>query len=115
MCIRDSSSTAVTGEATLTWASAGDDGMSGNLTGTYRIQYATYTATWSTSTTPTDATTVTISTTNVEPGVTQSTTIAGLTAGTTYYFALFSGDEVPNWSEVSNAASLYLALSLIHI
>jgi hypothetical protein len=51
-------STATDGEVLLTWNSAGDDGMNGNLTGTYRIQYATYTPTWSTSSTPTNATTV---------------------------------------------------------
>jgi hypothetical protein len=46
-------STATDGEVLLTWNSAGDDGMNGNVTGTYRIQYATYTPTWSTSSTPT--------------------------------------------------------------
>ncbi|HNF60042.1 MAG TPA: hypothetical protein PLN89_10740, partial [Elusimicrobiota bacterium] len=56
-------------EATLSWNSAGDDNVNlGNLTGTYRIQYATYTAVWSTASTPANATTVTISTTNVVPG-----------------------------------------------
>jgi alpha-glucosidase (family GH31 glycosyl hydrolase) len=77
-----------------------------NLTGNYRIQYATYTATWSTGSTPTNATTVTISTTNAVPGVrAESTSHGGLTTGTTYYFALWTGDEVPNWSDVSNTAS----------
>ncbi|MBK8575373.1 MAG: hypothetical protein IPN90_06745 [Elusimicrobia bacterium] len=92
-------------EVTLTWASAGDDGMIGNLTGNYRIQYATFTASWSTSTTPTNATTVTISTTNVVPGAAQSRTVTGLTGGLTYYFVLWTGDEVPNWSGISNTTS----------
>ncbi|MBK8576628.1 MAG: VCBS repeat-containing protein [Elusimicrobia bacterium] len=97
--------TANPGEVTLTWASAGDDGMIGNLTGNYRIQYATYPASWSTSTTPTNATTVTISTTNVVPGAAQSRTVTGLTGGLTYYFVLWTGDEVPNWSGISNTTS----------
>jgi hypothetical protein len=57
------------GAINLSWASAGDDGSSGSLTGYYRIQYATYTATWSTSTTPTGAYTSTITATGVTPGV----------------------------------------------
>ncbi|MBK8869561.1 MAG: hypothetical protein IPN19_00550, partial [Elusimicrobia bacterium] len=98
-------STATDGEVLLTWNSAGDDAMNGNLAGTYRIQYATYTPTWSTSTTPTNATTVTISTTNVVPGSAQANLVTGLTSGLTYYFVLWSGDEVPNWSTISNSTS----------
>jgi hypothetical protein len=93
-------------QATLSWASAGDDNVNlGNLTGTYRIQYATFTAAWSTASTPTDATTVTIATTNVVPGSARSYTVTGLTAGPTYYFVLWSADEVPNWSDISNTTS----------
>ncbi|MBK8870456.1 MAG: hypothetical protein IPN19_05290 [Elusimicrobia bacterium] len=96
---------ATVGKIALAWNSAGDDGMSNNLTGNYRIQYATYTASWSTSTTPMDATTVSISTTNVGPGSAQSNLITGLTGGLTYYFVLWTGDEVPNWSTISNSTS----------
>ncbi|MBK8871069.1 MAG: hypothetical protein IPN19_08460 [Elusimicrobia bacterium] len=103
----------VDGEIDLTWSSAGDNGESGNLTGTYRIQYATYTVAWSTSSTPTDATTVTISTTNVVPGSAEAYTATGLTAGLTYYFVLWTGDEVPNWSEVSNTALVYLPVPVM--
>ena len=95
------------GEINLSWNSAGDDGMSGSLTGNYRIQYATYTVTWSTSSTPTNATTVTIATTTQTPGSAQATTISSLTGGTTYYFVLWSQDESNNWSAISNAASTY--------
>jgi predicted nucleotidyltransferase len=98
-------STATDDEVLLTWNSAGDDGMDGNLTGTYRLQYATYTATWSTESTPTDATTITISTTNAVPGSAISYKATGLTGGLTYYFVLWSGDEIPNWSDISNTTS----------
>ncbi|MBK8576532.1 MAG: hypothetical protein IPN90_12945 [Elusimicrobia bacterium] len=100
-------------QVTLNWNSAGDDMVTlGNLTGNYRIQYATYTASWSTSSTPSNATTVTISTTNATPGSAQSYTATGLTGGSTYYFVLWTGDEVPNWSDVSNTASVLLTPSV---
>jgi hypothetical protein len=105
-------STATDGEVLLTWNSAGDDGMNGNVTGTYRIQYATYTPTWSTSSTPTNATTVTIATTTQVPGSAQSKLITGLTGGLTYYFVLWTGDEVPNWSTISNSTSAVPALTV---
>jgi hypothetical protein len=109
----NSASGAATGEINLAWMSAGDDGMKGNLTGNYRIQYATYTASWSTTTTPTNATTVTISTTNVVPGTAQSKLISGLTGGLTYYFVLWTGDEVPNWSTISNTTSAVPVADLV--
>ena len=79
--------TAVTGNAggkiDLSWASAGNDDTTGDLTGNYRIQYATYSATWDTATTPAGAITTTMTATVVRPGVVQSTTITGLASGTT--------------------------------
>jgi hypothetical protein len=93
------------GEVDLSWNSAGDDGMTGDLTGNYRIQYATYTVSWSTASTPTDANTVTIGTTSVTPGSAQSKTMTGLIAGTTYYFVLWSQDEANNWSVISATVS----------
>jgi hypothetical protein len=106
-------STAGVGEVTLNWSSAGDDGMIGNLTGTYRIQYATYTASWSTSTTPTNATTVTIATTTQTPASAQANLVTGLTGGLTYYFVLWTADEVPNWSTISNTTSAVPVADLV--
>ncbi len=37
-------------------------------------------------------------------GTTQTVTVGGLTANTTYYFAMKVGDEIPNWSPLSNVA-----------
>jgi hypothetical protein len=89
------------GQVTLNWTSAGDNADVGNLTGNYRIQYATYTASWSTTSTPTNATTVTVSTTNAVAGSAQSQLITGL-GGTNVYFVLWSQDEAGNWSDISN-------------
>lgn len=36
------------------------------------------------------------------PGTEQSVTVTGLQPSTTYYFALKTGDDVPNWSGISN-------------
>jgi hypothetical protein len=98
---------AADGEADLSWNSVGDDGMTGDLTGNYRVQYATYTASWSASSTPADATTVTIGTTSVVPGTAQAKTISGINTGT-YYFVLWSQDEANNWSGISNTTSAFV-------
>jgi len=39
------------------------------------------------------------------PGTTQSVTVTGLLPSTTYYFAIKTADEVPNWSSISNVVS----------
>jgi chitodextrinase len=39
------------------------------------------------------------------PGAKQSVTVTGLLANTTYYFAIKTADEVPNWSGLSNVFS----------
>jgi chitodextrinase len=40
------------------------------------------------------------------PGSLQSYTVTGLASGTTYFFAIKTADEIPNWSAVSNNATL---------
>jgi DNA-binding beta-propeller fold protein YncE len=92
-------------QVTLSWNSPGDDGVFNDLTGNYRIQYATYTLSWSTSSTPTNATTVTVATTSVAPGSAQSWTLGSLDGGVTYYFVLWTQDDANNWSGISNTTS----------
>src|SRR6185503_8742955 len=38
-------------------------------------------------------------------GTKENVTVTGLNPGTTYYFALKTADEVPNWSGISNVIS----------
>lgn len=68
-------------------------------------EYATFTALWSTASTPTNATTVMISTTNAVPGSAQTKVITGLTGGIPTYFVLWTQDEVNNWSVIFGTAS----------
>ncbi|MFH2070296.1 MAG: fibronectin type III domain-containing protein [Elusimicrobiota bacterium] len=94
---------AAEGSINLTWTSPGDDAMVGNLPSgsQYKIQYSTWTGvTWSY-----NSAQVTISTSNVAPGANQVWIVGGLTSGATYYFRLWTADEVPNWSAISNSAT----------
>lgn len=86
----------------LTWTAPGDDAGTGTAT-TYDVRYSTSTINAGNFASATAA--------SGEPspgaaGHAESMTISGLTAGTTYYFALKTSDEVPNTSSVSNVPSL---------
>jgi hypothetical protein len=83
---------------TLGWTAPGDDGDAGTATG-YDIRYSTAVLTEAgfASAPPVSGAPA--------PGVAgtaQSCTVTGLSAGTVYYFALKTADEVPNWSGLSN-------------
>ncbi len=85
----------------LTWSSPGDDGSSGTAT-TYDIRYSTATITdanWASATQATGETAPKVS------GSTETFVITGLNPSTTYYFAIKTADEVPNWSALSNVTS----------
>lgn len=87
--------------ATLSWSATGDDGHAGVAT-SYDVRYATTpitAASWSAA-----------SACMGEPspglaGYRETFTVTGLTAGTTFYFALVVADEVPNASGPSNVAT----------
>jgi len=86
---------------TLTWTSPGDDGTAGTAA-QYDIRYSTSTITtanWG------SVTQVSGEPTPLAAGNSQSMVITGLNPSTTYYFALITADEVPNWSALSNVAS----------
>jgi len=87
---------------TLSWTSTGDDGNSGVATN-YDFRYATFPisdSNWS------SATQVTNEPTPLTAGQTQSITISNLTSNTLYFIAAKIGDEVPNWSPLSNIITI---------
>jgi hypothetical protein len=93
---------AQTASVQLSWTAPGDDGMTGTAS-QYDLRYSTAVITagnFASATrwvgTPTPA----------APGTTQSTTVTGLVGNTTYWFAIKAGDEVPNWSAMSNVVSI---------
>ncbi len=86
---------------TLTWTAPGDDGTTGTAT-TYDIRYSTATITAANFN---SATQVTGEPTPLVAGSSQTMTVTGLNSNTTYFFALKTADEVPNWSAISNVPS----------
>lgn len=85
----------------LTWTALGDDVNVGTAS-EYDIRYSTSLITevnWE------SATQLLVETTPQPAGSTETLVVTGLSRGTTYYFALKSADEVPNWSGLSNVAS----------
>jgi hypothetical protein len=86
---------------TLTWTAPGDDGSSG-IAAQYDIRYLTE---------PIDETNWDAAIqVEDEPapqaaGSTETFAVTGLLPNTTYYFAIKTADEVPNWSGLSNVAS----------
>ncbi|MDD5687532.1 MAG: discoidin domain-containing protein [Elusimicrobia bacterium] len=95
------SGVATSNSVVLSWTSVGDDGNTGTAT-TYDIRYSNVNIT--------DSNWATATQCSGEPaplvaGNNQSFTVQGLSAGITYYFAMKVGDEVPNWSGISNVVS----------
>jgi len=87
---------------TLTWTAPGDDGSTGTAT-TYDIRYSN--ASIDTDAKFNAATPVAGEPTPKVAGSAQSFVVNGLSPNTTYYFALKTADEVPNWSTLSNSPS----------
>jgi hypothetical protein len=89
---------------TLTWTAPGDDGMSGNATG-YILKYSSTgpitDSNWDSATTYAPS----LSWTPAKNGTKETHVVSGLTADTTYWFAIKAHDEVPNNSSVSNYVS----------
>jgi hypothetical protein len=92
---------ATTTSVTLTWTAPGDDGNTGTAS-SYDIRYsaaAITNANWGSA-----------SQCSGEPapqaaGADQTFTVTGLSPDTTYYFAIKTADEMPNWSGLSNMPS----------
>jgi len=89
------------GSVDLDWTAPGDDGNTGTAS-VYDVRYSgspITAANWD------SATQVTGEPVPSVAGSGESMTITGLTAGQTYYFALKTADEGPNWSPISNSPS----------
>jgi len=85
----------------LVWTATGDDGADGTAS-FYDIRYYTAPITeanWN------SATHVTGEPAPQPSGSDESFTVTGLSESTEYYFAIKVGDEVPNWSGLSNVVS----------
>ena len=92
---------ATTTSVTLTWTAPGDDDNTGTAS-SYDIRYS--------SATITNANWGSASQCSGEPvpqaaGNAQTFTVTGLSPDTTYYFAMKTADEIPNWSGLSNVPS----------
>jgi len=86
----------------LTWTAPGDDGDVAKAA-EYDIRYSTTLITASNWSSATSFSNPIVPTT---AGGEQCDTITGLSSTTKYYFAIRTGDEVPNWSEISNVDSM---------
>jgi len=98
----------VEGEVKLRWISPGDDGTEGNLTGKFRIDYATFSGYQFQS----SNFKLQISTENCKPLSSLSYVLTGLDAGVTYYFRIWALDEIPNCSDISNGATAYAQIDV---
>ena len=87
---------------TLTWTTPGDDSLSGTAS-QFDIRYSTSPITAANFLSATRFSTAVPA--PAAPGTSQSAVVTGLSAATTYYFAIKTGDEVPNWANVSNVVS----------
>ena len=85
----------------LTWTTTGDDSLTGTAS-QYDLRYSTSPITNSNFG---SATRVTGVPAPLPPGSAQTFTVPGLSPSTVYWFAIKTGDEVPNWSAMSNVAS----------
>jgi len=92
----------------LTW-SAPTDIYDNPLVGSYAIQYST----WVGATLSQANAQITISTSSVSPGAAQSYVVTGLTPNTSQYFYLWSADERPNWSSISNGTTVATLSNII--
>jgi len=83
---------------TLSWTTPGDDSLTG-IASQFDLRY---------SLSPINAANFASATRWIPmpmpatPGTRQSVTVTGLTPATTYYFAIKTADDVPNWSLISN-------------
>jgi phosphodiesterase/alkaline phosphatase D-like protein len=86
---------------TLSWTTPGDDSLTGTAS-QFDIRYSTSAITAANFASATRWTGAPVP---AAPGTHQSTVVTGLSPATTYYFAMKTADEVPNWSGLSNVVT----------
>lgn len=86
---------------TLSWTTPGDDSLSGTAS-QFDVRYSTSPITAANFA---SATRFLATPTPTAPGTSQNVVVTGLTPATLYYFAIKTGDDVPNWSLISNVVS----------
>ncbi|MEO5617676.1 MAG: fibronectin type III domain-containing protein [Candidatus Eisenbacteria bacterium] len=86
---------------TLSWTTPGDDSLTGTAS-QFDVRYSTSLITEANYAL---ATRFAGTPTPTAPGSSQSVVVTGLSPGTTYYFALKTGDDVPNWAIISNVVN----------
>ena len=92
---------------TVSWTASGDDNSTGTAT-TYDLRYSTSPITAGNFS---SATAVSGEPNPSIAGSSESMTVSGLSAGTTYYFAIETSDEAANTSAISNVPSASTAAS----
>ncbi len=104
--INDLAGTCPTGDVILTWSTPGDDGGSGTLPemSGYRLDYSSVTKSWNKNDYK-----VWIPTHGVTPGTGVSYTVPSLQEETDWYFRIWTRDEVPNWSGLSNGCTVWVS------
>lgn len=93
---------------TLSWTTPGDDGLLGTAA-QFDIRYATSPITAASFASATRWTTGVPA--PAASGAQQSVMVTGLSPATTYYFAIKTADEVPNWAGLSNVVSRTTAVA----
>lgn len=89
---------AAIGQTTLKWSAPGDDGLVGRAT-SYDVRYSLAAITASNFSQATQVPGVPAPKASGSP---ETFTVTQLVAGTQYYFAIKTGDDVSNWSPISN-------------
>ncbi len=110
---------ALPGEIDLSWNAPGDDNYDpGTWAEAYDIRYSTIAAespaisdALFNAASSVDPAFCTIPTPSVQ-GTTETLTLSGLLEGVTYYFAMKSRDEIPNWSALSNEATAQAQITI---
>ena len=88
--------------AALLWTAPGDDGTTGTAS-TYDVRYTTTPLTdadWD------EATQVEAKPSPSAAGTSEALVVSGLSSTETYYFAVKTADEIPNWSDLSNVVAV---------